>query len=67
LKFGGMIVARPRLLGARRAALRRRSIVVLTGPRQCGKTTLARQILDPSESTYVDLEALEPEHCSTSR
>lgn len=51
-----MIVSRPRLLGALRAALDRRPVVVLTGPRQCGKTTLARQILDPTATNYFDLE-----------
>jgi len=51
-----MIVARPRLLETLQAALKRRPVVVLTGPRQCGKTTLARQILDPTASTYFDLE-----------
>ena len=51
-----MIVARNRLLDTLHAALGRRPVVVLTGPRQCGKTTLARQILDPGEPTYFDLE-----------
>lgn len=51
-----MIIARQRLQDALRAALARRPVVVLTGPRQCGKTTLARQILDPAASTYFDLE-----------
>jgi hypothetical protein len=51
-----VIVSRPHLLEALRAALARRPVVVLTGPRQCGKTTLARQILDPTASTYFDLE-----------
>lgn len=51
-----MIVARRRLLDTLRAALERRPVVVLTGPRQCGKTTLARQILDPAAPTYFDLE-----------
>lgn len=51
-----MIVSRPRLLQALRAALERRPVVILTGPRQCGKTTLARQILDPAAPTYFDLE-----------
>ena len=51
-----VVVARHRLLDTARAALERRPIVVLTGPRQCGKTTLARQILDPAASTYFDLE-----------
>lgn len=51
-----MIVARKRLLDALRTAIDRRPIVVLTGPRQCGKTTLARQILDPASTNYFDLE-----------
>ncbi len=51
-----MIVDRPRLLNALRTALGQRPVVVLTGPRQCGKTTLARQILDPAAPGYFDLE-----------
>ena len=31
-------------------------VVALTGPRQCGKTTLARELLDPAASTYFDLQ-----------
>jgi len=30
---------------------------VLAGPRQCGKTTLARQFLDPDSVNYFDLES----------
>lgn len=51
-----MIVTRHRLLATLRTALKHRPVVVLTGPRQCGKTTLARQLLDPAASTYFDLE-----------
>jgi uncharacterized protein len=51
-----VIVPRNRLLAALHAALDRRPIVVLTGPRQCGKTTLARQLVDPRQPTYFDLE-----------
>ena len=34
-------------------------VVALTGPRQCGKTTLARAVAaaDPEESTFFDLES----------
>lgn len=42
-----------------RRALRRSRVVALLGPRQCGKTTLARQILQASSLNYLDLE--EPE------
>jgi predicted AAA+ superfamily ATPase len=51
-----VFILRRRLLDALRTALKRRPVVVLTGPRQCGKTTLARQILDPAAPTYFDLE-----------
>ena len=37
-------------------ALKRSPVVALIGPRQCGKTTLARQILPPEHSNYFDLE-----------
>jgi len=37
-------------------ALSRSRVVVLTGPRQCGKTTLARQFLQASSGNYFDLE-----------
>lgn len=37
-------------------ALARSRVVVLTGPRQCGKTTLARELLDPESVNYFDLE-----------
>ena len=39
-----------------REALERSRIVVLLGPRQCGKTTLAREFLSPESSNYFDLE-----------
>jgi uncharacterized protein len=37
-------------------ALSRSRVVVLVGPRQCGKTTLAREILDEDSVNYFDLE-----------
>lgn len=39
-----------------RAALRRSRIVALLGPRQCGKTTLARQFVPARSLNYFDLE-----------
>jgi predicted AAA+ superfamily ATPase len=36
--------------------LERSPVVALLGPRQCGKTTLARQLLDPKSNQYFDLE-----------
>ncbi len=40
-----------------RAALRRSRLVALLGPRQCGKTTLARLFVPPDSLNYFDLEA----------
>src|ERR1022692_1241930 len=39
-----------------RAALRRSRVVALLGPRQCGKTTLARKFVSPDSLNYFDLE-----------
>lgn len=39
-----------------RHALRRSPVLALLGPRQCGKTTLARQFVPPASLNYFDLE-----------
>src|SRR5437667_11259050 len=39
-----------------RQALRRSPVTVLLGPRQCGKTTLARQFVPADSLNYFDLE-----------
>lgn len=39
-----------------RQALKRSQVVALLGPRQCGKTTLARQIVPAEAPGYFDLE-----------
>lgn len=39
-----------------RRALRRSRVVALLGPRQCGKTTLARQFVPTDSLNYFDLE-----------
>lgn len=50
------VVNRSRVLESIRAALDRSPVVVLTGPRQCGKTTLARELLREDDPGYFDLE-----------
>ena len=40
-----------------RAALRRQAVVALLGPRQAGKTTLARAIAEQSDAVVLDLES----------
>jgi uncharacterized protein len=49
-------IPRPRVLAELQAALKRSPIVALLGPRQCGKTTLARQAAVP-DSQFFDLES----------
>ncbi len=51
-----MILSRKRLRAQLKAALAHRPVVVLTGPRQCGKTTLARSLLRTTASAWFDLE-----------
>jgi len=50
------MIARNDILDSIRAALNRSTVVVLSGPRQCGKTTLARQLLSQDSVNYFDLE-----------
>jgi predicted AAA+ superfamily ATPase len=50
------VIQRPQALDAIRDALRRSPIVVLTGPRQAGKTTIAREFVDEDSANYFDLE-----------
>ena len=50
------MIKRPEILSQVRAALRRSRVVALIGPRQCGKTTLARELVDPASANYFDLE-----------
>ena len=52
----GAMVERPRALARIRTALRRSRIATLVGPRQCGKTTLARQFVPSDSPNYFDLE-----------
>jgi uncharacterized protein len=50
------MIKRQQLLARVRAGLKTSPAVALLGPRQCGKTTLARQLAGSSKSTYFDLE-----------
>ncbi len=57
--FHGMIwamIKRPALLRHVRSALKRSRVVALVGPRQCGKTTLARELIAADSPNYFDLE-----------
>jgi len=50
------MIERTHLLQEVNSALKRSRVVALIGPRQCGKTTIARQIVPPDSSNYFDLE-----------
>lgn len=50
------MIQRPRWLKEIRGALVRAPVTALIGPRQSGKTTLARQIVPPDSPAYFDLE-----------
>jgi predicted AAA+ superfamily ATPase len=50
------MIERSGLLRNLKNALSRSRVVVLVGPRQCGKTTLARQLLPENSVNYFDLE-----------
>jgi predicted AAA+ superfamily ATPase len=50
------MIGRPQRLDQIRRALKRSRIVALIGPRQCGKTTLARQVVPFDSVNYFDLE-----------
>lgn len=50
------MLERRRLLERIRRALKRSRVVALIGPRQSGKTTLARQIMPNGSGNYFDLE-----------
>ncbi len=50
------MIERKTTKSAIRRALIRSRVVLLLGPRQCGKTTLARQFVQPDSLNYFDLE-----------
>lgn len=50
------MIDRSDILSRLEASLARSSVVALVGPRQCGKTTLARRLLSEDSANYFDLE-----------
>lgn len=51
-----MLLPRTEILARLRRTVRANPVTALYGPRQCGKTTLARQIAEYARSEYFDLE-----------
>ena len=56
--YTGAMIQRDALLSTIQIALGRSRVVALIGPRQSGKTTLARQLVPPDSLNYFDLEDL---------
>ncbi len=50
------MIARKQIMKEVRTGLGRGPVVALIGPRQCGKTTLARQLMGKDSAGYFDLE-----------
>lgn len=50
------MIQRPTLLKKVQTGIRHSRVVALIGPRQCGKTTLAREFVNPKSLNYFDLE-----------
>jgi predicted AAA+ superfamily ATPase len=51
-----MMIKRPDLKRQIQEALKRSRVVALIGPRQCGKTTMARELVSADSRNYFDLE-----------
>src|ERR1035437_696563 len=51
------MIARPELVKRVSAGLEHSPVTLILGPRQCGKTTLARQLGQNQEGSYYDLES----------
>jgi predicted AAA+ superfamily ATPase len=54
--YDDRVIERTKLKRTIQDALERSRVVALIGPRQCGKTTLARQFVPSSSVNYFDLE-----------
>ena len=54
--YNPLMIKRPAVINNLKTAIDRSRVVALLGPRQCGKTTLARQFVSPESSNYFDLE-----------
>src|SRR5450759_3627134 len=52
-----LVIRRTADIHAVRTALKRSRVVGILGPRQCGKTTLAREFVAPDSLNYFDLES----------
>lgn len=52
------MIQRPDYLGRLKIAVGRSPVTALLGPRQCGKTTLARKLAEHQKATFFDIESV---------
>lgn len=52
------MLQRPYYLKSLKTAINRSPVTALLGPRQCGKTTLARQLTEDQKATFFDIESV---------
>jgi len=57
MQMGNRLINREKEVLRIEQALGRSRVVALLGPRQCGKTTLARRFVQPDSANYFDLES----------
>lgn len=57
-RYNQFMIQRNDYLNRLKSAIGRSPVTALLGPRQCGKTTLARQLVDQQQSTFFDIESL---------
>jgi predicted AAA+ superfamily ATPase len=55
-RYHNYMISRTHLQNTIQRKLEANRVVALIGPRQCGKTTLARQFVPPTSANYFDLE-----------
>jgi predicted AAA+ superfamily ATPase len=56
VQYASMMIKRKSLQARVREGLESRPVTALLGPRQCGKTTLARMLVSADSESYFDLE-----------
>ena len=56
IQYSRMNITRTSLMSRLSKGLKDAPVVALLGPRQCGKTTLARELVQRQHGTYFDLE-----------
>ena len=57
-RYNAGVIQRTYYLNQLKTAIDRSPVTALLGPRQCGKTTLGRQLAEHQEATFFDIESV---------